>query len=341
MKNMFNTCRLIIALTFLSAFTAQAEDGSKSTLDTLIVRLEGNNQVRIIASSFGQMSTYTKADSLLTLFAADAQRANAGKDYNNWPQTMHYLVQAEGKRRLKMQNNEFAEQEFDLSKETYRLEENLPAYHYTVYDLGSSVELHVFLESADKITLLQQHSVDSAMKALLQFKKERKRYYRMELNRENNTYSLGKTKGLKLGAIEISPDINAYLIGNQWTPTIGFEAKVMLRNKYGVPSISFGGAMMSYVFSDFSAGKFNGFTHNIGYDGRLAFNMNDMGNKPIWFGMEGGVIVGPEKGFTEGFKGTAYRFALITELHGLGFSFGGIRDSYKRSIPTIGIRLPF
>lgn len=341
MKNMFNTCRLIIALTFLSAFTAQADDEPKSMLDTLVVRLEGNNQVRIVAPSFAQMSTYKKADSLLTLFVADAQRANAGKDYSNWPQTMHYLVQAEGKRRLKMQNNEFTEQEFDLSKEAYRLEENLPAYHYTVYDLRTSVELHVYLESADKIMLLQQHSVDSAMKALIQFKKERRRYYRMELDEQKGAFKLGKTKGDKLDQIEISPDINAYLIGNQWTPTIGFEAKLTLRNKYGVPYISFGGAMMSYVFSDFSAGKFNGFTHNIGYDGRVAFNMSDRGAKPLWFGIEGGVIVGPEKGYTEGFKGTAYRYALITELHGLGFSFGAIRDSYKRSIPTIGIRLPF
>lgn len=341
MKNMFNTCRLIIALTFLSAFTAQAEDEPKSMRDTLVVRLEGNNQVRIIARSFGQMSSYKKADSLLTLFVADAQRANAGKDYSNWPQTMHYLVQTEGKRRLKMQNNEFTEEEFDLSKETYRLDENLPAYHYTVYDLGAAVELHLYLETADKITLLQQHSVDSAMKTLLSHKREKKRNYRMELNRESNVYTLGKTKSAKQGSIEISPDINAYLIGNQWTPTIGFEAKVMLRNKYGVPSVSFGGAMMSYVFSDFSAGKFNGFTHNIGYDGRIAFNMNDMGGKPYWFGIEGGVIVGPEKGLNEGFKGTAYRFALVTELHGLGFSFGSIRDSYKRNIPTIGIRLPF
>ncbi|MBP6302146.1 MAG: hypothetical protein KBB37_02470 [Bacteroidia bacterium] len=341
MKNMFNTCRLIIALTFLSAFTAQAEDEPKSMRDTLIIRLEGNNQVRIVAPSFGQLSTYKKADSLLTLFVADVQRANAGKEYSNWPQTMHYLVQAEGKRRLKMQNNEFTEQEFDLSKETYRLDENLPAYHYTVYDLGAALELHVYLESADKITLLQQHSVDSAVKALLKMKKERRRYYRMELNRENTVYTLGKTKSARQDAIEISPDINAYLIGNQWTPTIGFEAKLTFRNKYGVPNISVGGAMMSYVFSDFSAGKFNGFTHNIGYDGRVAFNMNSTGSKPYWFGIEGGVIVGPEKGYTEGFKGTAYRYALITELHGLGFSFGAIRDSYKRSIPTIGIRLPF
>lgn len=341
MKNMFNTCRLIIALTFLSAFTAQAEDEPKSMRDTLIIRLEGNNQVCIIASSFRQMSTYKKADSLLTLFVADAQRANAGKDYSNWPQTMHYLVQSEGKRRLKMQNNEFTEEEFDLSKEAYRLDENLPAYHYTVYDLGAAVELHMYLESADKITLLQRQSVDSAMKALLQFKKERRRYYRLELEEQNGAFKLGKTKGDKLDQIEISPDINAYLIGNQWTPTIGFEAKLTFRNKYGVPNFSFGGALMSYVFSDFSAGKFNGFTHNIGYDGRIAFNMNDEGSKPYWFGIEGGVIVGPGKGYTEGFKGTAYRYALITELHGLGFSFGAIRDSYKRSIPTIGIRLPF
>lgn len=333
------TCRLAIALLLLSGFTANADERTPS--DTLVVQLENNNHIRIVANSFKDLSKYSRADSLLAVFATDAQRAHAGKSYSEWPKVMHYLMTADGKRRLKMQNDEFTEGEFNLEKEKYRLHENIPAYHYTVYDLASETELHLYLERAENITLLQQHSIDSAIQALAQWRKQTKRYYNVQLLPQQHRYALGKTKGELKRTLEFSPDINAYLIGNQWTPTIGFEAKVVLSNKYGTPYLSAGGAMMSYVFSDFSAGKFNGFTHNIGYDLRLSFNMNDMGGKPLWFGVEGGIITAPEKELTEGFTGTAYRFALVTELHGLGFSFGGIRDSYKRGIPTIGIRLPF
>jgi len=273
-----------MALFMFTAFTAKADDPTPS--DTLVVQLENNNQVHIVTSSFSELARYHRADSLLAIFVADAQRAHAGKSYSEWPKVMHYLMTADVKRRLKIQSDEFTEEEFNLEKEKHRLQENVPPYHYTVYDLATETELHLYLERAENITLLQQHRIDSAIQALTRFKKQTKRYYKLQLLPQQQTYAVGNTKGKLARSLEFSPDVNAYLIGNQWTPTIGVEARVMLNNKYGTPYLSFGGAMMSYVFSDFGGGRFNGFTHNVGYDLRLAFNTNANGTKAYWFGIE-------------------------------------------------------
>ena len=307
--------------------------------DTLIVRLGGNNQVRIISASFDNLYKYSRADSLISVFATDIQKSFQDKDYADWPQVMHYLVKGDGKRRLKIQSNEFTDEEFNLENEKYRLYENLPVFHYIIYDLSKSVELHLYLDSASKINLFKDVKIDSAIKILSQNKNTCDQSYKIEISQENGLYRIVKSKGNKMYSISYSPDVSAFLIANRWVPSVGGRLDLILKDKHAKPVLLIGVAIVGYGFYDLNNGVFNVAT-NAGYNFRMGFNLNKKQGNTTWFGFEAGIIKGKESNEL-GFKGQAFRLNMFTEINGIGFSFGSIKDANKTAVPIIGIRLPF
>lgn len=317
----------------------------KSTLaynepyDTLLVKLGGSNQVRVVSTSFDDLLKYSRADSLIAVFFTDIKKSFQDKEYSEWPQVLHYLVNGDGRRRLKIQSNEFTEEEFNLQNEKYRFAENLPLFHYIIYDISKSVEIHLYLESADKIKLFEQFSLDSAIDILKQNKKVCNRTYAIEVLGENGSYKLGKTKGNKMYSVIYSLDLNALLIGSRWTPTFGGKGALIIKDKYANPFMSIGVAILYYGFYELNNGTFK-IESNAGYDFRWAINTSKKQGNPVWFGLEGGIIKGMQSN-TMGFRGTAYRLSMLTEINGLGFVFGSIRDASKSGASYLGIRLPF
>ncbi len=339
MKNMCKTCWLIIAATFLS-FYAKADN--EIFQDTLVIKLEGQNQIRLYTPSFAFLETYNKADSLLQFFISDVEKANVGKAKQEWPKTMHYMVHETGKRRLKMQDDEFTSNEFDLLAETYRLDEQLPASHYTLYDLKNGVQIVIYLESAEKMSLLNNLNLQALIKQTLAFKDEIKHEYRLDFTSQANTLSKISQRRKRTDQIEISPDVNVLLIGNLLTPTIGLEARLRLSNKYGTPTYILGASVKSYIFNNITSNELKGFNSNLGIDLRFLTNLNDEEKDPLWLGLEGGIILPPSRDINVGLKGTSYRFGISTSIMGnVHVSFGSIINSKEEWIPTVGIRLPF
>lgn len=312
---------------------------SNSPADTLIVRLGGNNQVRVICASFDDLYKYSRADSLVSVFSTDIKKSFQDKDYTEWPQVMHYLVKGDGKRRLKIQSNEFTEEEFNLENEKYRLNENLPPFHYIIYDLSKSVEMHIYLESANKIDLFQQISIDSAIHKLTQNKKTCNKAYKIEVLHENDSYQLGKYKGNKMYSINYSLDVNVFLIGSRSVPSGGGRFSLIFKDKYAKPLLSIGTAIIGYGFFDLINGTFKVDAH-AGYDFIWSMNINKKQDAPIWFGFDAGIIKGKPTN-TIGFKGQGYRLTMFTEINGIGFSYGTIWDTKKNAVPIVGIRFPF
>ncbi len=333
---------IVISILFYFVFLNPISTlASNSPADTLIVRLGGNNQVRVICASFDDLYKYSRADSLVSVFSTDIKKSFQDKDYTEWPQVMHYLVKGDGKRRLKIQSNEFTEEEFNLENEKYRLNENLPPFHYIIYDLSKSVELHIYLDSAEKINLFQQISIDSAIHKLTQNKKtcDCEQNYKIEIVYENDSFKLGKSKGNKIYSISFSPDVNAYLIGNRLVPTVGGSLDLILKTKYAKPVLLLGVSIVGYGFYDLNNGVFN-VSANAGYNFRMGYNLNEKKGNTAWSGFEVGIIKGKQTNEL-GFKGQAFRLNMFTEINGIGFSFGAIIDAKKTSVPIIGIRLPF
>ena len=307
--------------------------------DTLVVRLGGNNQVRVICKSFEKLNKYSRADSLLSVFTKDIQQSLKDKDYTDWPQVLHYLVKGDGKRRLKIQNNEFTDEEFNLEKEKYRLNENLPSFHYIIYDLSKSVEMHIYLDSAKNLSLFDQISIDSAIVKLKENKKTCDQSYLIEMLKENEVFNIGEIRGNKMKMLSYSPDVSIFLIANRWVPTVGGRLAFIISDKYKKPMMSIGAAIVGYGFYSQNNGVFK-IDKNAGYNFQFSTNISKKQGVTTWFGFDFGIIKGRESNEI-GFKGQAFRSNMFTEINGIGFSWGFIKDANKTRVPIIGIRLPF
>jgi hypothetical protein len=240
---------------------------------------------------------------------------------------------------MKIQEPDFAEG-FDLAKESYRMNEGLSSIHFVIYDLKSKVQIHLYPNNYADITNLKSVSLNAAVAKLKDEKKDLKRNYLIALENKNTGFEKIKLESNSNDQLEIHADVNTLLIGNQWTPAIGLEARLMFLNRFNKPNWSVGLVWSSYGFSDFKDGQFKNFTYNTGLDARLMFNLNQYGEKVNWLGLELGLIL-PTKNETSALSGTSYKLMVHNTYNGFGYSFGSITDGNKNWLPVVGISLPF
>lgn len=336
MKNIFTRCMTTIALIFASSALFADE---RINNDTLIIKFESGSQIKIVCFGFNRLKDYTKADSLMNLFYIDYDKSLVGLNESEFPKEIHYLIAENGKRRMKIQDPDFAEG-FDLAKESYRMNEGLSSIHFVIYDLKSKVQIHLYPNNYADITNLKSVSLNAAVAKLKDEKKDLKRNYLIALENKNTGFEKIKLESNSNDQLEIHADVNTLLIGNQWTPAIGLEARLMFLNRFNKPNWSVGLVWSSYGFSDFKDGQFKNFTYNTGLDARLMFNLNQYGEKVNWLGLELGLIL-PTKNETSALSGTSYKLMVHNTYNGFGYSFGSITDGNKNWLPVVGISLPF
>lgn len=338
MKYMFLTCWAFIASTVTSF--AQNEENSIQVNDTLVVLLENQNQVRIIGPSMLDIIAYTKADSLKELFVNDLKKVIVQTENKQLPKTVWYIVSANGKRRLKMKTDEYADESFDLKKETYRLQQDLPAHELTIYDLRTGIIIQFYVANEKGLDLIYNTSLQSAINFALANKKEAKQVYRYDIKPQLDGFTMVHKQRNHLGSLELSPNVGANLIGNVFTPVIGADIAIHYFDKHSIEVFRTGLRMNGYFFSDFTGGKFNKIYANTGYDLFFALNMNTRSRTPYFFGIEAGFLSNTD-GFDRVFKGNPLHFGLNIAYKGFEYSFGGIYIDKNQRIPMVGVKLPF
>ncbi|MFY8021172.1 MAG: hypothetical protein ACOVP1_08240 [Bacteroidia bacterium] len=337
MKNIFKRCMACIALILTSSVLLADE---RINNDTLIIKLKSGSQMKLVGFDFKRLQTYNKADSMMTLFFADYEKSMKGLQESDYPKEIHYLVAENGKRRMKIQDPDFADG-FNLDKEAYQLNENLSSIHFVIYDLISKVQIHLYPQTYAELKDWKEISLNKALENLKSNEKDFKRNYLFQLNEKSkNEFEKIKLETNSNDQLEIHADVSTLLIGNQWTPAIGLEARLMFLNRFNKPSWSVGLVWNSYGFSDFKEGQFKNFTYNTGIDGRLMFNMNQYGEKTNWLGIELGLIL-PTNNETPALNGTSYKLMVHNSYNNFGYSFGTITTGDKKWLPVVGFRLPF
>ena len=307
--------------------------------DTLIIKLESGSQIKLVCFDFKRLKDYTKADSLMQLFYTDYEKSLQGLNESEYPKEIHYLIAENGKRRMKTQDPDFSEG-FNLDKESYKINEGLSSIHFVIYDLKSKVQIHLYPQTFAEISKLKSVNINAACAKLKEEKKDIKRNYLYALESKNAGFEKIKLESTSNDQIEFHTDVNALLIGNQWTPTIGIEGRLMFLNRFNKPQWSVGLVWSSYGFSDFKDGQFKNFTYNTGLDARLMLNVNQYGEKANWLGLEFGLIL-PTKNEISALSGTSYKLMVHNTYNGFGYSFGSITDGNKNWLPVVGIKLPF
>lgn len=338
MKHMFLTCWACIALIFPAL--AQREESLPGDLkDTLVLHLGGGNQLRIMGSSMEDIMQYNFADSLKTLFLADLQKALDQAGSKELPREVYYLFAGQPKRRIKMKTEEYAE-DFDLNREVFRLQQNLPKHELNLYDLQHNMQMQAYVQDEKALQELATANVLQALTYLKSMRKEVRRHYRYDLRQQLDGFvSLSKQRN-HISALEIKPSIGTILIGNVFTPVIGSSLSFNYRDKYNREVFKAGLSLSGYFFTDFAGGKFNKVYSNTASGLFFMVNANERSKQPYYFGVEGGVI--SKSNNSDGvFRGNPFYLSFLTEYKGFQYSFGYIHYTAKQSLPTVGVKIPF
>jgi hypothetical protein len=242
-----------LTLTFLCliAGTVSAQSPSSAIIpqDTLVILLEGSNQVHLIYENGKKLQKYERADSLKNLFIDDFKKAlNAGMLPED-TRIVHYLVGANGKRRLKAETDS-AEQVFNLAEEKRRMLLDLPKYHYIIYDLDKNVELHIYLENNQALDLVAIAKLDDALNKMEKKKFTFHSVYAMRMQ-NGNIVQTDITRGKARLEIITVPYAGLALIGNNLSPNLTIDIAFRFYNKYGINKGQIGYRPENFIISSF------------------------------------------------------------------------------------------
>ncbi|MBK0404813.1 hypothetical protein I5M27_17610 [Adhaeribacter sp. BT258] len=327
-------CLAFIALTFPLWAQTNTEQNPQ---DTVLIRLQGRNQVHIIGKRLRTLATYERADSLKAYFFSDLNKSLQNGSFPEMPKRIHYFVSQQGKRRLKAEINEEFAAKFDLGYEKTRMNLDLPPLHYTIYDLPENVEIHFFLEDSAATELAATTMLSPALQAV---KKEGKKANLL------STYRLEKTgfgfenrnpKKNKVITLEFNGGLGGMLFGSQLSPVISYDLYITLPSRRFLKH-RFGASYNGFLLTDFKEGKFENLNTGTSLKGYYQFKINSTGQHDSWFGLSAG-YVGTDKStglkrneFIWGLISTQGRNSFSADMIPLGNKEAFLLFTYKRFI---------
>lgn len=327
------------AQAYANVNTGKAE--STIYTDTLTVKLKGNNQLMIIGKSLKELADYAdKADGVKTTFLTDVTKAYQAQSIYNTATEVYYFYNNSTSRRIKSETATVTDAKVNVAYEQYRIVNNLPKHHYTIYDLENGVELQLYMSTPDSLLAqLGEISLSTAIKTVVDNKRAVRRYQHAVLSTENNTYKLLGDYPSFHASIEIAPFAGIGLIGNTLTPTVGAIAQYRHTNKYGNPTFKVGGSLNAFTIVETLNSEITKVHLLRSYDGFVAFNMNTRSSeKASWIGLAGGLI----KSNSLSTYNNAYKFGFIIDGVGaVNWELDFIKPKGQNTVYGLTMKMPF
>lgn len=345
-KQMLMACWALIALIPGKIFAQ--DDGlyvygierNQAIRDTMVIKLGGNDQVFVIGESLKQLARYEKGDSLKLLFITDWEKAVANQSVSASSKSVHYFVHSSGKRRLKAENEDYAEPSINVAEEIRRLDLDLPKHAYIIHDLVTGNQINIYLQDpAELKNKLGSVSINAALGTMSAQKKDMRKSYKYELTHTDGSYKSTGKWGNTLDAIEVVPSLGLGLIGSSIAPIIGADIFMSFPNKYRIQHFKVGAGLTGYGLAQLNKGDVTGVSIVEAYDLKYAFNVNDeQRTRARWLGLTGGIMRSVSGGSLNG----AWKVGLFSEGTGpFNYGFDIIKDRKNQAIYSLTLRFPF
>ena len=253
--------------------------------DTLVIHLEGRNRIVLVGESLEEISKYNRGDSLKNLFLEDLKNLKKDESFPATPREIYYIVNAAGKRRLKVATDASADAPFDLNNEVQNLSLNLPPLHCSIYDLCKRIEIHFYLEDTLAFGIINKYNIIDGIRELATHKEDFFKYYQYDIS-DKWQY---KPKGRRGNSIGILLDFGAMLVGNSPTPVASIRFFVGFYDKYHVQQVRFGANLNNFIFGGISDARISISARGIMVNPYLEANLAEKGI-PEWIGIEGGLF---------------------------------------------------
>ena len=294
--------------------------------DTLVIRLQDTNQIHLTGATLTELATYERADSLKQFFFADLEKAFDQQVFSELPQRLHYLVNADGKRRLKADFSDPSAEKFDLEHEKKRLYLDLPQTHYTVYDLKTNVQLHFYLQDSTSIALIKEAQIKPALQEMAQDEKKLKKFVKYTVEKQGDVLKANPTRGSTVDMLEVGPLLGVSLIGNQLSPTLGAYVNLILQNRYSIPRYKFGMQYYGFILPSESGYNFREVNPGSMFDLICGVNAASHDKKVQWVGVSVGLT---DKTRNDILPKHAFKSGFFVERGAFIYSAEGIKTSSK------------
>ncbi len=312
--------------------------------DTLVIKLQDRNQIHVTGTTLTELAKYERADSLKQLFLQDLETGFTHGSFAELPQRLHYLVSADGKRRLKAEFTDPAEDKFNLEHEKNRLRLDLPRNHFTVYDLKTNVQTHYYLQDSAALQELANTRIKPALDEAAQEDKKLKKFVKYTVEKQGDLYMGKGTAGNKTDMLSLEPLLGLGLIGNQPSPVFGATIKITLHDKYAVPRYQLGYNYFGVILPALPESSFKDVNPGSMFDIFFAINTTRVVGKINWLGISGGMTnetrnkILPDHAFKAGFL-----FSHKSLTYSLDFirTDGSIFYKKGNSISLFSIRTSF
>ena len=304
--------------------------------DTLVIKLKGRNSVRIIANSFDDLIKNKGVDLVKNYFITDLRAAFENENFPASSNMIYYFVRTSAKRRLK---GEEADAPINIEEEKKRISEDLPAYHYIIYDIGMNTDIHLYLEDTSALEMLAGISLDNAIRDLAADKKSMNKSYRTTYQINDTGYFFMDRNHKNSRAIIFYADFGAVLIENRISPTITVDFSYIFMDKYGNEEGEVGFSSVPFVLADFDKGNFTNY-----FSGGIlnAFFGTNLGPRNPFVGrVEGGLFVIGDGDKKNVYRGFDYGFCVHTRKVSYSFDIAAKSVNDKHSLWILSVRMPF
>ena len=308
----FTTSLLCIAL--LPRFSAQTKTAVLQ--DSIILTPQKDIKVIVIGKELKTLVNYKRTDSILQLFLTDFDKA-LQQGLSETTKVTHYLVHPSGKRRFKAENEDYQESLFSLGDECKKLNLDLPAQAYYIYDLQAQVEIQVFAASTELVKTLKDYKlaeVSSTKKIKKDVLRQNTSLTFQNINASWQNVEKKKNPG---DFIEFTPLFGMSTIGSQLSPEVGFRMSFLKMNKYANPNWTFGISYNLNLLTEFTNTDFTGVTAFVSANAFFMKHGQGEGDGLWkWLGVQVGYIH-----LSPGLLNNSTKIGIITRYHGVNIGF--------------------
>jgi hypothetical protein len=310
---------------------------TKSFKDTLMIIPSSDMKVMLLGKFQKDLSNFNDIDSLKQMLINDVIAARKQEDYPTGSKLTHYFVTAEGKRRLKAENEDYQETTVNVQREKRALRLDLHSYEYIIYALKNNYECHIYLKDPGNLDKLSRINFAEAINAAKADPWNLKNSSRLDVEQENEKWILKNHSRTKQDMIELSPSFGLTLIGNKMSPTASLNLSIILSNKYGHGTVKTGVSYDLSTFADWSNNSISNLNLVHSYQLYIMSNLSD--SKQRWVGLQGGILKSKEN---ESPFNNKWKFGFVTEGFGsFNYTFDVIMLGNKKAIYSLGLKLPF
>lgn len=248
---------LMTGMLCVASFTKiQSQTADSKLQDSIIISVQPGLKIILTGQSLKDLLKFKRSDSLIQLFLSDFSLAAERKAVVN-SRAVHYVVNANGKRRLKAENEDFQEPAFNLVKEAKAMTMELPPLAYYIYDVQAATEIQIFTTSPEKLKTLADLNLADLLIAQKIKGAELRRTRSYVLQRTDSDWKGTARVSAPKALIVVSPLFGLSVIGSKLSPETGFKLSLLQSDRYDRPKWSAGLSYNLNVLSSYDKGNFS------------------------------------------------------------------------------------